>query len=249
MSELQLQSTSLSNWREFRYEVVIECVPTVCNEMDCVTVLEKTATKFYVEGILGRVSFRNESNGFASVVYYGLVAMAKAVDISYIKSIIPLVGATFTPTDELSFNEKSAVIMMFSFEHKDYYEFGHFNFNSCAVRSKVLSRVAKRPASAINLNYTALDSSAGILPESDSECERKDQSCVLPRTPVQPSYVPARTMTRNLLPISCQNQYLKRVRQAELKLCCSRYHSDGRCYRATMETIFNRNNLIYAIAG
>jgi len=61
---------------------------------------------------------------------------------------------------------------------------------------------------------------------------------------VQPSYIPVRMMTRNLLPTSCQNQYLKRVRQAELKLCCSRYHSEGRCYRATMETIFDRNNLI-----
>ena len=42
----------------------------------------KNATKWFVEGIIGQVCVRNESSGFASVVYYGLVALAKVVEIS-----------------------------------------------------------------------------------------------------------------------------------------------------------------------
>jgi len=43
---------------------------------------EKSATKWFVESLTRRVCVRNESSGFASVVYYGLVALAKVVEIS-----------------------------------------------------------------------------------------------------------------------------------------------------------------------
>ena len=209
---------------------MIECVPTVCNEMDCITVFEKAATKFFVEGILGRVCIRNESNGFASVVYYGLVALGTSVDKSYIESIIPLVGATFTPTNELSFNQKSAEIMMFSFEHNDYYVFGRFNFHSSVVRSKMLSRVINRLDSAIkSVILRMIPVPLGSLSHTVTADKRIHRvSFPEPRTVtlrsmkngtktclflmrqslvpnVQASYVSVRTMTRNFLPILCQN--------------------------------------------
>ena len=103
------------------------------------------------------------------------------MEILYIESIIPLVGATFTPTNKTSANEKVVEIMMFSFEHNDYYQVGAFNFNSCAVRSTAISGVVKRSASTINSENPALDSIAVHLSEFDSDCEGKDPSYVLPR--------------------------------------------------------------------
>ena len=172
---------SVSDWWKYQYEVIAEYDATVRDDINCLRVLEESATKYYVEGIIGRMSVQNENSGFASIVFYGLVAFAKIVHKLYVESIIPLDGATFTPTNETSANEKVAEIMMFSFEHSDYYVFGAFNFSSCAVRASIVSGVAKRPASSINLEKPAFDCFAISPAEFESDSEGKDPTYVLPR--------------------------------------------------------------------
>ena len=68
----ELQQISVSDWWEFQYDFLAECDPTVRDDIDCLSVLEKSGTKFFVEGIIGRMSVWNESSGFASIVFYGL---------------------------------------------------------------------------------------------------------------------------------------------------------------------------------
>jgi hypothetical protein len=80
----ELQQINASYWWSFRFDFVAECDATIRDDIDCPRVLEESATKYYVEGIIGRMSVQNESSGFASIVFYGLVAFAKLVDISYV---------------------------------------------------------------------------------------------------------------------------------------------------------------------
>jgi hypothetical protein len=201
----ELQQINASYFWSFRFDFVAECDATIRDDIDCPRVLEESATKYYVEGIIGRMSVQNESSGFASIVFYGLVAFAKLVDISYVKSIIPLTGATFTPTDENSFNEKVADIRMFSYDSCDYFEFGAFNFSSCALRSTTVSVVAKRPAPTIKSENSALDSFAVSLLEFDSDIEGKD-----------PTYISPRAKTRKTVEYEEWDEDLFRFNEAKL---------------------------------
>ena len=191
--------------------------------------------QWFVEGKIRRVCVQNESSGFASLAYYGLVVLAKAVEISYIESIIPLVGATFSAADEISANEKIAEIIMFSFEQNNYYQFGAYNFDSCAVCSttyKELQRGLLLPSIprtqrlillslvSLSLTVTAKERihrmsfpelrTAKLLSTKNGMKICLDiirQSLVRKVQPQQLSHVPVRPMRRNLLPTACRNQY------------------------------------------
>lgn len=153
------------------------------------------------------MSVRNESNGFVSIVYYGLVALATVIEMKQLQSIIPLNNPLFTPTNETSANEKVSEIMMFSFDHSDYYCFGLFNFSSCAARATVVSGVAKRAASKIKLEKPSLDLSPTSFAEFESDSEGKD-----------PTYVPLRAKNRKTVEYEKWDEDLFRSNEAKLGL-------------------------------
>ena len=157
------------------------------------------------------------------------------MEISFIESIIPLVGATFTTTDKISANEKVAEIMMFSFEQNNYYQFGAYNFDSCAVCSTTYKelqrglllpsiprtqRLILLPLVSQSLTVTAKERihhmsflelrTVKLLSSKNGTKICLDiirQSLVRKVQRQQLSHVPVRTMRRNLLPTACRNQY------------------------------------------
>jgi hypothetical protein len=70
---------------------------------------------------------------------------------------------------------------MFSYDSCDYFEFGAFNFSSCAVRASIVSGVAKRPASSINLEKAAFDCITISSAEYETDSEGKDPTYIAPR--------------------------------------------------------------------